>query len=163
MKAIAKYPGSKWQLAKWIISCFPEHHSYLEPFFGSGAVLFNKPRSHIETVNDLDGNVVNLFECIREDPERLARDICLTPYSREVYEKAFQEELRDRFEAALYFYIRLNMGHGFRTNGEKVGWKNDVQGRERSYASQDWCGLPEKVMQAAERMRGVQIECMTAV
>ena len=114
-------------------------------------------------MNDLDGNVVNLFECIREDPERLARDICLTPYSREVYEKAFQEELRDRFEAALYFYIRLNMGHGFRTNGEKVGWKNDVQGRERSYASQDWCGLPEKVMQAAERMRGVQIECMTAV
>lgn len=163
MKAIAKYPGSKWQLAKWIISCFPEHHSYLEPFFGSGAVLFNKPRSHIETVNDLDGNVVNLFECIREDPERLARDICLTPYSREVYEKAFQEEPRDRFEAALYFYIRLNMGHGFRTNGEKVGWKNDVQGRERSYASQDWRGLPEKVMQAAERMRGVQIECMPAV
>lgn len=29
MKAIAKYPGSKWSLAKWIISCFPEHHSYL--------------------------------------------------------------------------------------------------------------------------------------
>ena len=53
MKAIAKYPGSKWSLANWIISYFPEHHSYLEPFFGSGAVLFNKPRSNIETVNDL--------------------------------------------------------------------------------------------------------------
>ena len=64
MKAIVKYPGSKWSLASWIISFFPEHHSYLEPFFGSGAVLFNKPRSHIETVNDLDGYVVNLFEWI---------------------------------------------------------------------------------------------------
>lgn len=61
------------------------------------------------------------------------------------------------------FYIRLNMGHGFRTNGEKVGWKNDVQGRERAYASQDWCNLPEKIMQAAERLRGVQIECRPAV
>lgn len=62
MKAIMKYPGSKWSIADWIISHFPEHHSYLEAFFGSGAVLFNKPRSNIETVNDLDGNVVNLFE-----------------------------------------------------------------------------------------------------
>lgn len=158
MKAIAKYPGSKWSLAGWIIGFFPEHHSYLEPFFGSGAVLFNKPRSDIETVNDLDGSVVNLFECIREDPERLARDIYLTPYSREVYEKAFREVPADRFGAALNFYIRLNMGHGFRTNGEKVGWKNDVQGRERAYASRDWCRLPEKIMQAAERLRGVQIE-----
>ncbi len=64
MKAIVKYPGSKWSLASWIISFFPEHHSYLEPFFGSGAVLFNKPRSHIETVNDLAGNVVNLFDVL---------------------------------------------------------------------------------------------------
>lgn len=33
MKAVMKYPGSKWSIAKWIISLFPEHHSYLEPFF----------------------------------------------------------------------------------------------------------------------------------
>lgn len=163
MKAIAKYPGSKWSLANWIISYFPKHHSYLEPFLGSGAVLFNKARSNIETVNDLDGNVVNLFECIRKDPERLARSIYLTPYSREMYEKAFREKPQDKFEAAFYFYIRLNMGHGFRTTGEKVGWKNDVQGRERSYASQDWCNLPEKIMQAAERLRGVQIENRPAI
>ena len=77
---------------------------------------------------------------------------------QEVYEKAFLSVPEDKFEVALNFYIRLNMGHGFRTNGEKVGWKNDVQGRERSYASRDWCKLPEKVMQAAERLRGVQIE-----
>lgn len=50
MKTIFKYPGGKWSIAKWIISFFPEHHSYLEPFFGSGAVLMNKPRSNIETV-----------------------------------------------------------------------------------------------------------------
>lgn len=163
MKAIAKYPGSKWSLADWIISFFPEHHSYVEPFFGTGAVLFNKPRSHIETVNDLDGNIVNLFECIRSDPERLARSIYLTPYARDVYERAFRENPEDQFERALNFYIRLNMGHGFRTNGEKVGWKNDVQGRERSYASQEWCNLPEKIMQAAERLRGVQIDNRPAV
>lgn len=163
MKAIAKYPGSKWSLANWIISYFPEHHSYLEPFFGSGAVLFNKQRSNIETVNDLDGNVVNLFEWIRKDPERLAHEIYYTPYARKVYEDAFAIDPEDSFEKAVNFYIRLNMGHGFRTSGERVGWKNDVQGRERSYASQDWCNLPEKIMQAAERLRGVQVENRPAV
>ena len=55
------------------------------------------------------------------------------------------------------------MGHGFRTNGEKVGWKNDVQGREKAYAAQDWLRLPEKILQAAERLRGVQIENRPAI
>ena len=126
-------------------------------------MLFNKPRSNIETVNDLDNNVVNLFECIRENPQKLAQMLYMTPYAREVYESAFKEISEDKFEAALNFYIRLNMGHGFRTSGERVGWKNDVQGRERSYASQDWCNLPGKIMQAAERLRGVQIENRPAV
>ena len=158
MKAVLKYPGSKWSLAKWIISHFPEHHSYLEPFFGSGAVLFNKPRSNIETVNDLDGNVVNLFEWIKKDPERLAHEIYYTPYARQVYEDAFAAVPEDGLGKAVNFYLRLNMGHGFRTNGGKVGWKNDVQGREKAYAAQDWIHLPEKILQAAERLRGVQIE-----
>lgn len=158
MKAVAKYPGSKWSLANWIVSFFPQHHSYLEPFFGSGAVLFNKKRSNIETVNDLDGNVVNLFEWIKKDPEQLAHEIYFTPYARQIYDEAFSEIPEDSLGRAVNFYIRLNMGHGFRTNGEKVGWKNDVQGRERSYASQDWCNLPDKILQAAERLRGVQIE-----
>ena len=163
MKAIMKYPGSKWKLAEWIIDFFPEHHSYLEPFFGSGAVLFNKPRSNIETVNDLDGNVVNLFECIKTDPEKLAYKIYWTPYSRKIYEQVFREIPEDRFEAAANFYIRLNMGHGFRTTGEKVGWKNDVQGRKKAYAAQDWVHLPDKIIQAAERLRGVQIENKSAL
>lgn len=163
MKAIIKYPGSKWSIADWIIDFFPEHHSYLEPFFGSGAILFNKPRSNIETINDLDGNVVNLFEWIKKDPERLAHEIYFIPYARQVYEDAFASVPDDSFGKAVNFFIRLNMGHGFRTTGEKVGWKNDVQGRERAYASQDWVKLPEKIMQAAERLRGVQIENRPAI
>jgi len=165
MNAVIKYPGSKWSLAPWIIEKFPPHHSYLEPFFGSGAVLFTKERSNIETVNDMDGDVVNLFEWIRKDPERLASEIYLIPYARDVYEKAFQdrETEKDSFKRAVNFYIRMMMGHGFRTTGEKVGWKNDVQGREKSYASGQWCQLPEVIMRAAERIRRVQIENRPAV
>ena len=158
-----KYPGSKWGLARWIIQFFPPHHSYLEPFFGSGAVLFNKPRSDIETVNDLDANVINLFRWVKDDPERLAHEIYYIPYSRQVYEEAFRSEPEDSLQKAVNFYIRSNLGHGFRTTGEKSGWKNDIQGRERSYASQDWRNLPDKIRQAAERLRGVQIECLPAL
>ena len=163
MKAIIKYPGSKWGIASWIIEHFPKHHSYLEPFFGSGAVFFNKPPSDIETINDLDGNVTNLFDCIRRDPERLARELYLIPYSREVYDRAFSEAPDDPFGRAVNFYIRLNMGHGFRTNGEKVGWKNDVHGRERAYAVREWNILPERIMEAAKRLKDAQIEHMDAI
>lgn len=160
MNAIFKYPGSKWAIASWIISYFPEHHSYLEPFLGSGAVLFTKPRSPIETVNDLDGDVINLFDWIRKDPQRLADAIYWTPYAREIYDKAVEayRTETDSFRRAVIFCTKMMMGHGFRTNEIKVGWKNDVQGREAAYAAKGWCDTPDRIKQAAERLRGVQIE-----
>ena len=88
MKAILKYPGSKWRIAAEIVKRIPEHHSYLEPYFGSGAVFFNKKPSDIEMINDLDNEVPNLFKCIRDDPGRLAARVTMTPYSRYEYETA---------------------------------------------------------------------------
>jgi site-specific DNA-adenine methylase len=76
---ILHYPGSKWSMADWIISHFPEHQTYLEPFFGSGAVLFSKKRSELETINDIDGEVINLFKVIREKPDELAYSIYADP------------------------------------------------------------------------------------
>ena len=164
MNAILRYPGAKWSIASWVLSFFPQHHSYLEPFFGSGAVFFTKKRSNIETINDLDGEVVNLFECIRRDPERLAREVYYTPYSREVYEKAYEQTSEtDPYIWAARMLIRCNMGYGFRTNGYRVGWKNDISGRERAYAAKAWTELPEILVNAAERLRGVQIEHRPAV
>lgn len=163
--AVIKYPGAKWGVAPWVISHFPEHRSYLEPFFGSGAVLFTKSRSAIETVGDIDGEIVNLFEWIKTDPERLAHEIYFTPYARAEYDRAWAEQYteKDSFKRAVNFYIRMMQGHGFRTTGEKVGWKNDVQGREAAYAAKSWCKTPEIIMEAAERLRGVQIENRPAV
>jgi DNA adenine methylase len=159
MNTVLKYPGAKSALADWIIDFFPEHHSYLEPFMGSLAVLIKKPRSNIETANDLDGEVVNLFECIRNDPEKLATEIYFTPYARQIYEEAYAlVPPDDRYQRARNFFIQCNMGHGFRTNGEKVGWKNDVQGRERAYAMKQWNALPEDIIRVAERLKGVQID-----
>lgn len=162
MRTVLKYPGSKWNIAGQLINLIPEHHSYVEPFFGSGAVLFNKRASAIETINDLDSDVVNLFRCIQQDPERLARLVMTTPFSREEYDKQFEllnvTENEDSYQKAAGFLIKCWQGHGFRTNGCKVGWKNDVQGRERAYALWNWYRLPEWIIEIAERLRKVQIE-----
>lgn len=163
MKSVIRYPGSKWAIADWIIQYFPEHHTYLEPFFGSGAVFFRKSRSHIETINDLDGEVVNFFNQVKDNLENLSKEIYFTPYARDEYERAYRENPEDKLRRAVNFCIRLNMGYGFRTNGEKVGWKRDVQGRERAYAAEDWKSLPKRLTETAERLRGVQIENRPAI
>lgn len=167
MKTVLKYPGSKWNIASQLVNLIPQHHSYVEPFFGSGAVLFNKSVSDIETVNDLDSDVTNLFRCIQKDSERLARLIMTTPFSREEYDKQFEIPdgaiCIDSFERAAGFLIRCWQGHGFRTNGYKVGWKNDVVGRERAYALWNWYRLPEWIIDIAERLRMVQIENRPAI
>ncbi len=162
MRPVLKYPGSKWNIAGKLASLVPEHHSYLEPYFGSGALLFNKPPSAIETVNDLDSEVVNLFRCIQKDSERLSRLVMTTPYSREAYEQQFaaspEEMYASDFQRAAGFLVRCWQGYGYRTDGSRVGWKNDVQGRERAYALRDWYRLPDWIIEITDRLRRVQIE-----
>lgn len=162
MKALLRYPGSKWRIAKWIISHFPEHKSYLEPFFGSGAVLLNKEPSAIETVNDLSGDIVNLFKVIREQPGELARAIELTPHSRKEYEDAWKKKPCDEIEKARLFCIKSLQSQGFRCC-EKTGWKIDVIGREKAYGNRHWNDLPDLIVEAARRLKEVQIENMDAI
>lgn len=163
---IIKYPGSKWRLAEWIVSIMPPHKSYLEPFFGSGAVFFNKPPSRIETINDLDGEIVNLFRVVRDMPEALERAVALTPYSREEYEQAWERykagDVTDPVELARLTLVRYNQTHGS-CSYYKSGWKNDRAGRERAYAAQYWARLPAWIAGTVDRLKDAQIEQRPAV
>ena len=157
MNALINYPGAKWGMAQKIISLMPAHKSYLEPYFGSGAVLLNKPPSPIETVNDIDGEVVNFFRVLRDVPDFLAELIEMTPYAREVYEQACHYDGSDKVRRAYSFAIRCRMAHGFKTcdNG---GFKTDIQGREAAYCLRNWNQMPKDIMAAAQRLKEVQIE-----
>ena len=157
MNTLLNYPGGKWGMAREIVSIIPPHRSYLEPFFGSGAVLFNKPPSNIETVNDIDGDIVNFFTVLREQPEKLAEYIAMTPYSRAVFADANENRGYSDFERAWKFAIRSKMGHGFKTY-QKTGFKIDVYARENSYAVNNWNRLPGDILAAAGRLKKVQIE-----
>ncbi|GAY71418.1 DNA adenine methylase [Streptococcus canis] len=162
MKSLLRYPGSKWNLAKKIVARLPEHKSYLEPYFGSGAVLFNKPVRPIETLNDLNEDVVNLFRVIQSESEALREKLLFTPYSRKLYDQAWQVYPDSPVDKALQFIIKSRMSHGFRVT-EKSGWKRDVVGRERAYTTKQWNDLPDIVKEMALRLKQVQIESRPAL
>lgn len=165
MRAVFRYPGAKWSIAEWIIQHFPQGYEklcYLEPFAGSAAVFFNKNPSRVETINDLDSNIVNFFRILRERPEDLRREIELTPYSREEYELAVESfEHPDPLEKARRYFVRCMQGVGAKSNA-RGSWRVEP----RAYpggAAKKWCDGADLLMEAAKRLRGgadtlVQIE-----
>ena len=165
MNPILKYPGAKWRLADWIISRMPSHIGYVEPYFGSGAVFFNKPPSAIETINDIDGSVIRFFRTCRERPEELSRALALTPWSREEFMLSdFCDEQTDDVEAARQFAVRCWMTFGARTRC-KTGWRHTV-GKMSNHGPNTprmWLRLPEVVLQVADRLICAQIENRPAV
>lgn len=162
MKAVLKYTGAKNRLAEWINSYIPNHIVYVELFFGSGGVFFNKPRSHIETINDLNDDVVNFFKVLREQPEKLAKLIYLTPYSRAEYDSSYENsENISELEKARRYCVRCWQGFGCANlyhNGFKSGQQTKSPNPARGFSQ-----LPDTLLQAAERLRGVQIENLPAV
>ena len=74
-KLSAPFPwfGGKRKVAKEVWRRFGRVTNYVEPFFGSGAVLLGRPHPEgTETVNDLDGLVANFWRAISHDPEKVA-------------------------------------------------------------------------------------------
>ena len=159
---ILRYHGAKWRIARWIIDKFPEHHSYIEPFFGSGAVFFKKDPAPIETINDISGDVVNLFRVVREQSDNLARAVFATPYSREEYEQCCISSSDDPVERARIFLVLHWQGFGYR-DCTKSGWKRDVNGREAAYAMREWYRLPYSIISVVDRLKTAQIECRPAL
>src|ERR1700732_4978828 len=77
--------GGKFSHLAWLLPLLPKCHHYCEPFAGSAAVLLNRDPSPVETYNDIDGDVVNFFRILRDQPEQLTRQITMTPFSREEF------------------------------------------------------------------------------
>lgn len=66
MKPLYCRIGSKYLMASEIISHFPEHTIYVEPFIGGGGVFWSKEKSDIEIINDLDKDLINDYKLIKK-------------------------------------------------------------------------------------------------
>lgn len=149
---VLKYYGGKFRLARWIISHFPKHESYVEPFGGGGSVLFQKEPSRLETYNDLDGDVCNFFRVLRDRPDELVRSIRLTPWSRDEFETCLtaSEEPLERARR-LFFRLKMSMHGGTRAIASNFR-------RHKSRTSPVAGIKPQVIYEAAKRLSCVQIE-----
>jgi DNA adenine methylase len=150
---ILKYYGSKERLAHTIASFMPPHGTYLEPFLGSGAVFFAKPKSLYEVLNDLDGDVVNLFRVIRDNPQGLAAATEFTPWARDEY-AACKEPSEDPIERARRYLVRCWQAWGG-TYG--AGWSRDI-GKRTTSQTYTWSLLPDRLVAVAVRLKDAYIE-----
>lgn len=153
-----RYHGGKYRLAPWIISHFPAHKCYVEPFGGGAGVLLQKPRSYAEVYNDLDGDIVNLFRVLR-DPElnHQLRDACLlTPYARDEFNTAY-EPCDTSLERARRVVVRATMGFGSGGATKGTGFRGDSK-RKYATACDLWARYPSNLAALCQRLQGVIIE-----
>lgn len=162
MKAVLKYPGAKNRIADWICGYIPQHKVYVEPYFGSGAVFFNKIPARIETLNDIDGKVVNYFKIVRDHAQELAALLDMTPFSRDEYYYACEDLPEDTdLERARKFAVRCWQGFGC-SNLYRNGFRSSQQSRS-PHTTKEWGCLPERLLEASKRLKNAQIENIPAV
>lgn len=161
-RPILRWHGGKWRIAPWVISHFPPHKIYVEPFGGAASVLLQKPRVVTEIYNDLDRDVVSLFHVIRERPRALAAALVMTPYSRDEYNSLY-EPTEDALEAARRFVARSYFGMHSKGAITKSGFDTRVNpdayvGRLRAFVD-----IPDEIAAVCARFSNVIIENVPAL
>jgi DNA adenine methylase len=148
-----RWYGGKWDLASWIIGHFPPHDHYVEPCFGAGSVLLQKPTVKLETINDLNGRVVNYFRVLRDRPAELIKLLDLTPWAAEEYAIS-QNVSPDEVEDARRFHILcwMSINAGPLATGFRV--QNTLASR---YASPATDLLHHDLWTITRRLKNVQV------
>jgi DNA adenine methylase len=150
------YIGGKNRLATKIISLLPEHTTYVEPFAGGAQVLFHKPPSNVEVLNDLDFDVVNFFRVCQWHYEELIRYLRYCLVSRKLHELHLASNpaaLTDIQRAGRFFYLQKNSFGGLILK-QKFHYgvtQNSNYNLER---------IPEAIERAHQRLLRVQIESL---
>jgi DNA adenine methylase len=158
-RPVLRYHGGKWMIGPWVISHFPSHRVYVEPYGGAASVLMQKPRSFAEVYNDLDDEVVNLFRVLRDpaSAERLTELLRLTPWARTEFFAAY-EPTEDPIEKARRIVVRSCMAFG--TTGRRKN-QTGFRGRpeiDNNTGAADFVNYPAAIGAVTERLRGVIIE-----
>lgn len=166
MKPPLAYYGAKVTIARQIVAQMPDHEHYVEPFAGSLAVLLAKKPSRMETVNDLDGDLMTFWRVLRDRPAELERVCALTPHARAEHAAAYKPVSDDhperQLEVARRVWVRLSQG---RTGTlRRTGWRYYVDPAGSSTSMPGYLsGYVNRMAAAAERLARVSLECRPAL
>lgn len=155
------YFGSKSRISLKVVQYFPPHYAWVEAFCGSASITFAKEPVQIEIINDIDDQIVNFFEQLRNNRDALLECIYFTPYaSAEFYLSQIDESELSSLEKARRFIVRAMMTINGAYGKSKAGFsfshsysRNGVEARVNR-----WNNLPERLIPIAERLKNVRIE-----
>lgn len=151
-----RYHGGKWTLAPWLLTMFPEHRVYVEPFGGGASVLLRKPRSYAEIYNEMDPEIVNVFRVARDHGEELRRLLLLTPFSRDEFVASYTTD-PNPIEQARLTIIRSFMGFGSNSIQRPSGFRANSN-RSGTTPAHDWANYADCFDGLIARLRGLVIE-----
>ncbi|MBP1207501.1 site-specific DNA-adenine methylase [Duganella sp. 1411] len=124
---IIPWIGGKRRLADRIVPQFPKHSYYVEVFAGGAALYFMRPPAEVEVINDVNGDLVNLYRVVKNHLEEFVRKFKYALSSRDVF-KWLQvtppHTLTDIQRAARFFYLQ-QQAFGGKVEGQSWGTAND--------------------------------------
>ena len=153
---LAGWMGGKSLLARRIIERIPEHICYAEPFAGAAWVLFKKPESRIEVINDINRDVVTLYRCIQWHLEEFIRYFKWVLVSRDEFERlkrAAPDTLTDIQRAARFYYLQQAC-FGGRIANPTFGYATSRGSRLNLLR------IEEELSAAHLRLSSVYVECL---
>lgn len=121
---IIAWPGGKRRLLKHLYPHFPAHDAYVEAFAGGAAALLMRPHpAKMEVLNDINGDLVNLYRCVRHHLDEFIRMFRWSLVSRQMFEWAQMERpetLTDIQRAARFYYLQ-KLAFGGKVQGQSFG------------------------------------------
>ena len=154
--------GSKSRHLPWLLPLLPQCKHYVEPFGGSAVVLLNRDPSPIETYNDINGEVVNFFRVLRDQPNELITAIELTPSSREEFALAIYDTAElTPLERARRFCVLCQQAFGAAGNIATLSfWSSSVTHTFRGMSTtvSRVLAKQQNLAYVAQRLLTVQIE-----
>ncbi|GGB21647.1 DNA methyltransferase [Sphingomonas metalli] len=130
----AAYLGGKRNLARRLCALIEtiDHRQYIEPFVGMGGVFLRRAtHAPIEVINDLSGDVANLFRVVRRHYEPLVDALRWLPASRDEFDRQLRmdpEALTDIERAVRFLYVQ-RLAFGGRVEGRTFGVRKDQSSR----------------------------------
>jgi len=165
MKPPISYYGAKNNMLPHILPLIPNHKVYVEPFFGSGAVFWAKPKSKVEVINDINDNLINFYRVMKTDFEALQREIECTLHSRSQWDRAKEIYLNpDKYDAVIRawaMWVQANMSFGNVTLG---GWSFSKRNRRHGDGSNSEMIYKKDCFDEYKfRLKWASIECNDAI